>query len=145
MSGNLAKEAGRRGTFVYSARIRAEALVRVSMARGWLVAAGNAVRRRVTENLQTGPPDGLALVAGFLVGDTSQLSPKHIADLRRSGLSHYVAVSGGNVTLFLGALWILMWPVVCRLFPNWGGWDRWRPPGRGWWPGAVRPCVFRCW
>lgn len=113
-SGHLVKEAGRRGTSVYASRMWAGALARVSPAQGWLVNVGNAARRRVMENLRTGPPDGLGLVAGFLVGDTTQLSISDLADLRRTGLSHYVAVSGGNVALFLGALWILMWPVASR-------------------------------
>ena len=113
-SGHLMKNAGRRGTSVYAARMWTGVLARVSTAQGWLVKMGNAVRRRVMENLRTGPPDGLGLVAGFLVGDTDRLSVTDLADLRRSGLSHYVAVSGGNVALFLGALWILMWPVASR-------------------------------
>ncbi len=113
-SGHLAKEAGRRGIAVYAARMYAGPLTRVSPAQGWLVATANGVRRRVMTNLRTGPSDGLALVAGFLVGDTSQVSSSDLANLRRSGLSHYVAVSGGNVALFLGGLWILMWPVAGR-------------------------------
>ena len=113
-SGHLVKEAGRRGTSVYAARMWAGVLEPVSPAQGWLVNVGNAARRRVMENLRTGPRDGLGLVAGFLVGDTTRLSGSDLADLRRSGLSHFVAVSGGNVALFLGALWILMWPVASR-------------------------------
>ncbi|MDE0231219.1 MAG: ComEC/Rec2 family competence protein [bacterium] len=113
-SGQMVKETGRRGTSVYSARMWTGVLARVSPAQGWLVRSANAVRRRVMENLRTGPPDGLGLVAGFLVGDTTGLTGSDLADLRRSGLSHYVAVSGGNVALFLGALWILMWPVASR-------------------------------
>ncbi len=113
-SGRITKSPGRWGTFTYAARMRSGELVRVSPAQGWLVAAGNQVRRRVVGNLRTGPPDGLALVAGFLVGDTSRLSAIDLANLRRSGLSHFVAVSGGNVALFLGALWILMWPLAGR-------------------------------
>ncbi len=113
-SGYVVKEAGRRGTSLYGSRMWSGALARVSPAQGWLVKVGNGVRRRVMENLRTGPQDGLGLVAGFLVGDTTQLSGSDLADLRRSGLSHFVAVSGGNVALFLGALWILMWPVASR-------------------------------
>lgn len=113
-SGHMAKQGGRWGTAVYAARMWSERLDPVRDARGWLVATGNALRERVTENLRSGPRDGRALVAGFLVGDTSELSPTHTAHLRRAGLSHYVAVSGGNVVLFLGALWILMWPVAGR-------------------------------
>ena len=113
-TGHLVKETGRRGTAGYAAQMWTGVLVRVSPARGWLVRVGNAVRQRVIDNLRTGPRDGLGLVAGFLVGDTTRLSGTDLADLRRSGLSHYVAVSGGNVALFLGALWILLWPVASR-------------------------------
>lgn len=113
-SGLISKRPGRRGTAAYAARMRSGGLARLSPAQGWLVAAGNQMRRRVIGNLLTGPPDGLALVAGFLVGDTSGLSAIDLANLRRSGLSHYVAVSGGNVALFLGALWMLMWPLARR-------------------------------
>ena len=101
-SGNMAKSPGRSGASVYAARMWARELTPVSSAQGWLVAAGNGLRKRVLANLESGPGDGRALVAGFLVGDTSRLSPVHLANLRRSGLSHYVAVSGGNVALFLG-------------------------------------------
>ncbi len=113
-AGYMTKRAGRFRAAVYSARMRSDALIRVSPAQGWLVAAGNQVRKRALGNLRTGPPDGIALLAGFLVGDTSRLSALDLANLRRSGLSHFVAVSGGNVALFLGALWILMWPLATR-------------------------------
>ena len=113
-SGRLRRMAERRGAAAYAARMWSGELVLVTRSQGWLVASGNALRKRVTTNLDSGPPDGLALVAGFLVGDTSGLSTSDTADLRRSGLSHYVAVSGGNVVLFLGALWILMWPIAGR-------------------------------
>lgn len=113
-SGRMSGPGGRRGAAVYAGRMRSGELIRVGPARGWLVAAGNQVRRRVIGNLRTGPRDGLALVAGFLVGDTSHLSAADTVNLRRSGLSHYVAVSGGNVALFLGALWILVWPLASR-------------------------------
>ncbi|MCQ3805281.1 MAG: ComEC/Rec2 family competence protein [bacterium] len=113
-SGHLAKPGGRWSTSVYAARMWSGPVVPVHGARGWLVGTGNALRRRVIENLRSGPGDGRALVAGFLVGDTSGLSPTYTAHLRRAGLSHFVAVSGGNVALFLGALWILMWPLAGR-------------------------------
>lgn len=113
-SGFLTRQAGRRGNAVYAARMRSGSLVRISDAQGWLVAGGNALRRRVQANLRSGSSAGRSLVAGFLIGDTSGLSSFRIAQLRRSGLSHFVAVSGGNVALFLGALWIVMWPVVTR-------------------------------
>lgn len=113
-SGILSKRPGHRGSVVHAGRLRSRELVRVSPAQGWLVAAGNQMRTRVLSNLRTGPDDGLALLAGFLVGDTDDLSVIDLGNLRRSGLSHYVAVSGGNVALFLGALWILIGPLASR-------------------------------
>ena len=113
-SGHLRRQPGRRGEAVFAARMWSGKLSRVSPAQGWPVAAGNALRRRVQTNLRSGSNHGRALVAGFLIGDTSGLSPVHLARLRRSGLSHFVAVSGGNVALFLGGLWLLMWPMATR-------------------------------
>jgi competence protein ComEC len=65
---------------------------------------GNAVRDRVRSVLDTSRRSE-ALVAGFLIGDTSGLSPRDLDALRRSGLTHFVAVSGSNVALFLAAWW----------------------------------------
>lgn len=62
--------------------------------------AGNAVRRRTLERL-TDEGVGRALLAGFLVGETAGIPAADIEAMRRSGLSHLVAVSGSNVALFL--------------------------------------------
>ena len=113
-SGSLKRRPGRIGNAVYAARMWSGPLTRVSVAQGWPVAVGNALRRRVQTNLRSGPSQARALVAGFLIGDTSGLSPIRVGQLRRSGLSHFVAVSGGNVALFLGGLWLVMWPVATR-------------------------------
>ncbi len=73
----------------------------------------NAMRGRVDEVL-SGPgadqPD--ALLAGFLIGNTSDVAPDRLDDLRSAGLSHFVAVSGSNVALFLGAWWLLLTPLA---------------------------------
>lgn len=67
---------------------------------------GNAVRDRVRSVLDTSRRSE-ALVAGFLIGDTSGLSRRDLDALRRSGLTHFVAVSGSNVALFLAAWWVI--------------------------------------
>ena len=67
---------------------------------------GNAVRDRVRSVLDSSQRSE-ALVAGFLIGDTSGLSARELDALRRSGLTHFVAVSGSNVALFLAAWWVL--------------------------------------
>ena len=64
---------------------------------------GKRVRERVMSRLE--PFDeGRALLAGFLIGDTSRLAAADREAMRRAGLSHFVAVSGSNVALFLGLL-----------------------------------------
>lgn len=73
---------------------------------GPLYAMGNAVRDRVRAVLDLSVR-AQALVSGFLIGDTSGLGVRDLDALRRSGLTHFVAVSGSNVALFLAAWWVM--------------------------------------
>jgi len=92
-------------------RIRATAVEKAGDGN-LLFRFGNALRRRVDDGLAPyGGPEA-ALVAGFLVGDTEGLPESDIDALRRSGLSHFVAVSGSNVALFLGAWWLVAGPLA---------------------------------
>ncbi|MCS6710783.1 ComEC/Rec2 family competence protein [Brachybacterium sp. EF45031] len=50
------------------------------------------------------PPDVAALVRGMSIGDTRGLSQDTEEAMRRSGISHLVAVSGANIALILGAV-----------------------------------------
>ncbi|HEY6634837.1 MAG TPA: ComEC/Rec2 family competence protein, partial [Acidimicrobiia bacterium] len=72
--------------------------------------AGREIRQRVTERLSPGS-EGRGLLAGFLVGDTSDVSDLDMEAMRRSGLAHFVAVSGSNVALFLGLLALVTGPL----------------------------------
>jgi competence protein ComEC len=72
---------------------------------GPLYGLGNAVRERVRAVLDLSDR-AQALVSGFLIGDTSGLDARDLDALRRSGLTHFVAVSGSNVALFLAAWWV---------------------------------------
>ncbi|MEA3510599.1 MAG: ComEC/Rec2 family competence protein, partial [Actinomycetota bacterium] len=72
---------------------------------GPLYAVGNAIRDRVRAVLNLSDR-AQALVSGFLIGDTSGLTARDLDALRRSGLTHFVAVSGSNVALFLAAWWV---------------------------------------
>ncbi len=76
--------------------------------------AANAVRGRVLAGIEPERSAGRALLAGFLVGDTSEVPDADVEVLRRAGLSHYVAVSGGNVALFLGLWWLVTAPASRR-------------------------------
>jgi competence protein ComEC len=75
-----------------------------------LVETGNALRARVLQHLDGGRP-AEALLAGFLVGDTTGLPEPDQVAMRRAGISHFVAVSGANVAGFLLLWWLLLGPI----------------------------------
>ena len=94
---------GRRGVHEYRARVSVTSITLVSASSSIPLRLGDALRNRVMSVLE--PFDaGRGLVAGFLIGDTSRIAAADIEAMRRAGLSHFVAVSGSNVALFLGLL-----------------------------------------
>ena len=78
---------------------------------GWFTGQAARVRSLIIDRLGPDAGRGRALLAGFLLGDTSHLRPWEEEAMRRAGLSHYVAVSGSNVALFLGALFLVAGPL----------------------------------
>jgi competence protein ComEC len=88
-------------------------LVRVGGTASPLLALANRLRAAVLEDLTEAGP-GRGLLAGFLVGDTSSVPAVDLDALRRAGLSHYVAVSGSNVAVFLTLWWLLLAPLAHR-------------------------------
>ena len=78
-----------------------------------LFRVGNAIRLRVGAVFGDRGPPG-ALLAGFLVGDVTAMTDFDVEALRRAGLSHFVAVSGSNVALFLGAWFLAAGPLAWR-------------------------------
>lgn len=79
-----------------------------------LFVIGNALRRRVASRLDEENDPRAALISGFLIGDTAGLGEDDTEALRRAGLSHFVAVSGSNVALFLAGWWIVTAPFALR-------------------------------
>lgn len=77
---------------------------------GPFIAIGNLIRSRV-RTVVGASSDGRALLSGFMIGDVAHVGSTDLDALRRSGLTHYVAVSGSNVALFLAGLWLLMGPL----------------------------------
>ena len=78
---------------------------------GWLGGAAARWRSGITDRLRPADGRGRALLGGFLLGDTSHLGEIDRERMRRAGLSHFVAVSGSNVALFLGALFLVAGPL----------------------------------
>ncbi len=73
-----------------------------------LLAAADAVRRRMTAFFQTAMPGRRgALMASLLLGDDGAIGPQAKDDFARSGLLHVLVVSGAQVGLVLGSvLWL---------------------------------------
>ena len=78
---------------------------------GWLAGHAARVRSLIIHRLRPDAGRGRALLAGFLLGDISHLRSWEEEAMRRAGLSHFVAVSGSNVALFLGALFLVAGPL----------------------------------
>ncbi len=93
----------------YAGVIRRARIIYVAPSSGLLFIAGNAVRARIHAGLVGGGAER-ALLSGFLIGDVRELPAVSADQLRRSGLSHFVAVSGSNVALFLILWWVIVGP-----------------------------------
>ena len=68
------------------------------------------MRDRVIDRLRP-LEGGRGLLAGFMVGDTSGVDEVDQSAMRRAGLSHFTAVSGSNVAIFLGLLYLVVGPI----------------------------------
>ena len=91
--------------------IEAERVTRLGPASNGLFRVGNRLRAQVLGGLRSvaTAPEG-ALLSGFLIGDVRRLPDADVEALRLAGLSHFVAVSGSNVALFLLAWWLATAP-----------------------------------
>ena len=72
------------------------------------------LERRILREVRPESGTARGLLVGFLIGDTSGVSPLVLDEMRRAGLSHLVAVSGSNVALFLVGLVVLTAPLSMR-------------------------------
>ena len=98
------------GGITFAGRVAAHGVEIFDAGSNPLLQAGNALRNRVLGHLSGRGPSA-ALVSGFLVGAIEELSSADIDALRLSGISHYVAVSGANVSGFLLLWFILLGPL----------------------------------
>jgi len=100
-------------------RVRGEPFAGVIAVRSWseleppggVFGIADVLRERVSMQLAAWPDDSAAgLVSGFLIGDTTEVSAVDEELLRKAGLSHFVAVSGSNVAMFLLLWWVVALP-----------------------------------
>lgn len=109
--GGLETEPGKASGRVYGAVLTVRKVVAVEKSGFLPHRAGRLIRTRVVEELQPFD-DARALLAGFLIGETSRIAESDVDAMRRSGLAHFVAVSGSNVALFLGLLAVVAGPLA---------------------------------
>ncbi len=83
---------------------RPQSITRVEGPRAPLDVIGRAGRAAVTRPALRIPARQGGLLLGVTIGDTSRLDPDVEDDFRTTGLTHLLAVSGGNVALLLGAI-----------------------------------------
>ncbi len=111
--GTLSPRRGRLRGVEVAGVVTARRIAVVGSAADPIVRAGNLVRARVRAVLGSGRPDD-TLLSGFLIGDVAAMSDLDQEAMRRSGLTHLVAVSGSNVAMFLAAWWVLTFPLAIR-------------------------------
>ncbi len=86
--------------------IKGEITVDTKASR-WAAALGSI---RTHLRALCGSGDSGALIPGMVLGDTSLQSPEFKNDMRRSGLTHLVAVSGANFAIIsFFVLWCMQW------------------------------------
>jgi competence protein ComEC len=86
--------------------IRGEITVKTEASR-WAAALGSI---RTHLRALCGKGDAGALIPGMVLGDTSLQTPEFKNDMRRSGLTHLVAVSGANFAIIsFFVLWCMQW------------------------------------
>ncbi len=113
--GVLAAAPGRVRDDPVAGRFSRASVTRVSGSSHPLFVVGNALRRRVGGTLSDRSEErAAALLSGFLIGDVSRLRAQDSTALRRAGLTHFVAVSGSNVALFLAGWWLVTAPLATR-------------------------------
>lgn len=100
VEGSRSSRAGRARGDPYSGVVRVDGAESMGREEVSWWTAGNLVRARALERLRGRGPER-ALLAGFLVGDTTEVPDADLEAMRRTGLTHLVAVSGSNVSLFL--------------------------------------------
>ncbi len=82
-----------------AATLRARAPPRLITGPNLLERWAGRVRAGLTHSVDSLPPDPRGLLPGLVIGDTSRVSTALKDDMRTTGLTHLVAVSGANLAI----------------------------------------------
>lgn len=115
LTGSLLARQGRAAGEPYAWRMRPRSIEHLGRTGGPFVAGADWVRGRIGRAVDhVADRSAAALVTGFLIGDVRELADPDRQAMRAAGLSHFVAVSGSNVALFLLLWWVLLAPLAGR-------------------------------
>ncbi len=114
VTGRFRPGVGRIRRSLVAGRVTAVSHHRVDARPAIHLQIANALRDRVRAVIKPERSDARGLLVGFLVGDTNTLSDISADRMRRAGLTHFVAVSGSNVALFLVFWWLVLGPLGLR-------------------------------
>ncbi|MGH3650907.1 MAG: ComEC/Rec2 family competence protein, partial [Acidimicrobiia bacterium] len=109
--GQISGGPGNAGGRTYRATLTVRTVSSVESSRFLPHRAGRSIRATVLDRLRPFD-DGRALLSGFLIGETSHIAEADVNAMRRSGLAHFVAVSGSNVAIFLSLLALVAGPLA---------------------------------
>jgi competence protein ComEC len=111
VTGAVSGEPGTASGRPYGAVLKVRRLGAITPSPNLAHRAGKLITEKVEKRLRP-YDDSRALLAGFLIGDTARISDSDVDAMRRSGLAHFVAVSGSNVALFLALLALAAGPLA---------------------------------
>lgn len=87
--------------------VRIDSAPRLTAPPGWVDGITNRMREALLIAVSDVSPAAGGIVAGLAIGDESRLPEQTRIDMRESGLAHLMAVSGGNVAIVVGAVFLL--------------------------------------
>jgi hypothetical protein len=74
---------------------------------GWVDRVTNRMRDALLTAVAGVQPAAGGIIAGLAIGDESRLPEQTRIDMREAGLAHLMAVSGGNVAIVVGAVFLI--------------------------------------
>lgn len=118
VSGMFTPESFRVGRRRVAGAVQVHSATRERAAGDPALVVANRLRAHIVKTVDPDRSDARALIVGFLIGDTSSVSLVAMETMRSAGLTHFVAVSGSNVALFLGLWWLILSPLALRSWPR---------------------------
>lgn len=87
--------------------VRIDTAPEITREPGWIDRITNRMRDALLTAVGEIQPAAGGIIAGLAIGDETRLPEQTRIDMREAGLAHLMAVSGGNVAIVVGAVFLL--------------------------------------